>query len=163
METSPCCHGNSVTGHQIATIFCSCHDNTAVVPCTKFCSDHCIKIEMRVKWNFHRIWIAMEKPLVKCIESIPTGFLHITACSQSIFTNTLTMVDYPGHKSSSTAFIFKHVLYLISSHLTPMISIWLAREVSGNEYVAYICTYKYRQISNVSHPFRAIKLLITQM
>ena len=63
METSPCC--NSVVGHQIATNFCTCHDSTAVVPCTKFCSYHCIKIEMRVKRNFHRIWIAMEKPLVK--------------------------------------------------------------------------------------------------
>ena len=59
METSPCC--NSVTGHQIATNFCTCHDSTAVVPCTKFCSDHCIRIEMRVKRNFHRILIAMEK------------------------------------------------------------------------------------------------------
>ena len=64
METSRCC--NSVAGHQIATNFCTCHDSTAVVPCTKFCSDHCIRIEMRVKRNFlHRIWIAMEKPLLK--------------------------------------------------------------------------------------------------
>ena len=63
MEISPCC--NSVTGHQIATNFCTCHDSTAVVPCTKFCSDHYIRIEMRVKRDFHRIWIAMEKLLVK--------------------------------------------------------------------------------------------------
>ena len=63
MEASPCC--NSVVGHQIATMFCTCHDSTAVVPCTKFCSDHCIRIEMKVKRNFHRIWIAMERPLVK--------------------------------------------------------------------------------------------------
>ena len=45
--------------------FCTCHDSTAVVPCTKFCSDHGIRVEVRVKRNFHRIWIAMEKPLVK--------------------------------------------------------------------------------------------------
>ena len=63
METLPCC--NSVRGHQIATNFCTCHDSTAVVPCTKFCSDHCIRIEVRANRNFHRIWIAMEKPLVK--------------------------------------------------------------------------------------------------
>ena len=63
MVNSPCC--NSVAGHQIATNFCTCHDSTAVVPCTKFCSDHCIRIELRVKRNFHRIWIAIEKPLVK--------------------------------------------------------------------------------------------------
>ena len=59
MEISPC--HNSVAGHQIATNFCTCHDSTAVVPCAKFCSDHCIRIEMRA----NRIWIAMEKPLVK--------------------------------------------------------------------------------------------------
>ena len=63
METSPC--HNSVAGHQIATNFCTCHDSTAVVPCTKFCSDHCIRIEVSVKRNFHRIWIVMENPLVK--------------------------------------------------------------------------------------------------
>ena len=60
METSPC--HNSVAGHQIATNFCTCHDSTAVVPCTKFCSDHGNHgVEVRVKRNFHRIWIAMEK------------------------------------------------------------------------------------------------------
>ena len=63
METSPC--HNSVAGHQIAAIFSPCHDSIAVVPCTKFCSDHCIRIEGRVKRNFHRIGIAMEKTLVK--------------------------------------------------------------------------------------------------
>ena len=63
MEISPC--HNSFAGHQIATTFCTCHDCTAVMPCTKFCSDHCIRIEVRVKRNFHRIWIAMEKLSVK--------------------------------------------------------------------------------------------------
>ena len=82
METSPC--HNSVAGHQIATNFCTCHDSTAVVPCTKFCSDHYIRIEVRVKRNFHRIWIAIEKPLVKralfrfkiCQNTIPLHWRH---------------------------------------------------------------------------------------
>ena len=30
-----------------------------------FCSDHGNGVDVRVKRNFHRIWIAMEKPLVK--------------------------------------------------------------------------------------------------
>ena len=47
MEISPCC--NSVDGHQIATNFCTCHDSKAVVPCTQFCSDHCIRIDARAK------------------------------------------------------------------------------------------------------------------
>ena len=58
MENSLCC--NSMAGHQIATNFC-----TAVVSCTKFCSDHYVKMEVRVKWTFHQIQIAMEKNLVK--------------------------------------------------------------------------------------------------
>ena len=45
-ETSP-----SMTGHRIATYFCPCHDSTAVVPCTKFSNDHCVRIEVRVKRN----------------------------------------------------------------------------------------------------------------
>ena len=57
MENSPCC--NSTAVHQIATMFCTCHDRTAVVPCTKFCSNHYIKIEARVKRNFHRSWIVL--------------------------------------------------------------------------------------------------------
>ena len=63
MENSPYC--NSIADHQIATNFCTRHDSTDVVPCTKFCSDHCIRIDMKVKRNIHRISIAMEKLLVK--------------------------------------------------------------------------------------------------
>ena len=63
IETLPCC--NSVACHQIATNFCTCNNSTAVVPCTNFFSDHCIRIEVRGKPNFHRIWVAMEKTLVK--------------------------------------------------------------------------------------------------
>ena len=47
VKTSPC--HSSVAAHQIAKIFCTCHDSTAVVPFTKFCCDRCIKIEVRVK------------------------------------------------------------------------------------------------------------------
>ena len=47
IEASSCC--NFVAGHQIATQICACHDSTAVVPCTNACSDHPIRIEVRVK------------------------------------------------------------------------------------------------------------------
>ena len=33
--------------------FCSYHDSTAIMLCTKSCSDHCVRI--KVKWNSHRI------------------------------------------------------------------------------------------------------------
>ena len=47
MENSPCY--NSAAGNQIATNICPCHDSTAVVLFPKFCSDHCIRMEVRVK------------------------------------------------------------------------------------------------------------------
>ena len=51
--------------YHIATKFCTCHDSTAVVPCAKFHSDHFMTSWMRAVWNFHRIWITMEKSFVK--------------------------------------------------------------------------------------------------
>ena len=69
METSPCCNSN--TGLQITTRFCTCYDSTAVVTCAKYCSDRFVSITVKAKWNSHRIWIAMEKPLV------PTNDWHI--------------------------------------------------------------------------------------
>ena len=56
---------NSITDDYIAAKFGTCHDSPAVVPCAKYCSDHFISIWMRAKWNFHHIWIVMEKLLVK--------------------------------------------------------------------------------------------------
>ena len=56
---------NSITDVHIATKFGTSHDSPAVVPCAKYCSDHCISIWMGAKWNFHHIWIVMEKLLVK--------------------------------------------------------------------------------------------------
>ena len=63
IETSSCC--NSFAGHQIAIKICTCYHSSAVVLCTNFCRDHPIRIQVRVKQNFHRIWIAMKKQLVK--------------------------------------------------------------------------------------------------
>ena len=56
---------NSITDDHVATKFGTCHDSPAVVPCAKYCSDHLISFWMRAKWNFHHIWIVMEKLLVK--------------------------------------------------------------------------------------------------
>ena len=36
-----------------------------VVPCAKFHCDHFATTNMRAEWNFHRIWVTMEKPFVK--------------------------------------------------------------------------------------------------
>ena len=65
MEISHCFDWNS--GHRIATNCCTCHKNTAVVPCANFRSDRLVRIDVRVKQNSHRIWNAMEKPWVKWV------------------------------------------------------------------------------------------------
>ena len=100
MENSP--QRNSVAGHPIATIFCTCHDSTAVVPCTKFCSDRCVRIVVTVKRNFHRIWITMEKPLVKrgpgitqggdCSSVIKKWFL-LNVATRSLFRTCLNLLE----------------------------------------------------------------------
>ena len=47
METSPCCH--SIAGHQIAANFYTCHDNTAIMPCTNFLA--ITVLESRWEWK----------------------------------------------------------------------------------------------------------------
>ena len=61
MEISSCC--NPVAGHQITTKSCTCHDSTAAVPCTKFCSDHVLESMWEGK-KIHRSWIRMAELLV---------------------------------------------------------------------------------------------------
>ena len=63
MEISFCSHPN--TNKVIATIFGTWHDSWAVVACAKFCCDMVISNWIRAKWNVHRIWIVMEKSLMK--------------------------------------------------------------------------------------------------
>ena len=108
METSPC--HNSVARHQIATNFCTCHDSTAVVPCTKFCSDHCIRIEVSVKRNFHRIWIAMEKPLVK-------------RAPEQLFTRLPTACLWGWHMGRPVIWEFCELIVWSISYLSPFYAV----------------------------------------
>ena len=65
MEISFCSHPN--INRVIATTFGTWHDSWTVVACAKFCRDMIISNWIRAKWNFHRIWIVMEKSLVKWV------------------------------------------------------------------------------------------------
>ena len=65
MEISFCSHPS--TNIVIATKFCTWHDSWAVVTCAKFCCDMINCNWIRAKWIFHRIWIVMEKVLVKWV------------------------------------------------------------------------------------------------
>ena len=57
---------NYVNGNHITSNLSTWHDSLAVVPCAKFWSDYFIGIWKKHLWNFHRIWITLEKSLVKC-------------------------------------------------------------------------------------------------
>ena len=54
---------DTIVGYHMATKFRS----TVVVPCAKFFSDHFTITWMTAEWNFHRIWITMEKPSWYCL------------------------------------------------------------------------------------------------
>ena len=76
MEISFCSHPN--TNKDITTIFGTWHDSWAVVACGKFCCNMVISNWITAKWNFHRIWIVMEKSLVKWARTtVSVDFTHI--------------------------------------------------------------------------------------
>ena len=56
------CWCNSiVTPHHYKVFFMPWQHSTAVMPWDEFYSDHFNITWMRLEWNFHRIWIIMEK------------------------------------------------------------------------------------------------------
>ena len=66
---------NSIVRYNHAKKF-TCHDSTAIEPCAHFRRDHVTWIRMRAEWNYHRIWIMIEKSFVKWTDSIAL-FLYI--------------------------------------------------------------------------------------
>ena len=78
MEISFCSHPN--TNKVIATIFGTWHDSWAVVACAKFCCDVIISNWIRAKWNFHHIWIVMEKSLVKWVPEPMSSGGNASSC-----------------------------------------------------------------------------------
>ena len=82
MENMHCC--KSMTDHQIATNFCTCHDSIAVMSCAKFRGNHFVRNGRTAKQNFHKIWIAMEKLQVKWSSEIPclaASLLGVIPCN----------------------------------------------------------------------------------
>ena len=98
---------NSITGDHIATKFGTCHDSLAVVPCAKYCSDHFIIIWIRAQWNFHHIWIVMEKLLVKWA---PAWHILISGQNSTNIMSTLLSgePDYFGRNKISSGGDLSH-------------------------------------------------------
>ena len=95
MEISFCSHPS--TNKVIATKFGTWHDSWAVVACAKFCCDMINCNWIRAKWIFHRIWIVMEKLLVKWVPDVFIGGTKCTKGRQAeektdIFTRTFKVV-----------------------------------------------------------------------
>ena len=110
MEISPCC--NSFDGHKITINFCTCHDSTAVAPRTKFCSNHCIRIKVSVKRNFHQIWLAMENTFVK---RGPGGIAMWDTHPKSL---SLVHVKDPYHKSQNASVAYPTMHYFVTEMCT---------------------------------------------
>ena len=91
MEISICSHPNN--NIVIATIFGTWHDSWAVVACAKFCCDMITSNWITAKWNFHRIWIVMEKSLVKWVPN-PHVSHFVVFCCVLLWFGTHILQDY---------------------------------------------------------------------
>ena len=70
----------------IAAKFCTWHDSCAVVACAKICCDLMASNRVIAKRNFHRIWIAGKKPLLKRApvhDTVSSNFGFILHCQDS--------------------------------------------------------------------------------
>ena len=66
--------------HEITTKFCTCHDNTVVVTCKKFCGkvknlEESDVLELYENKMLYKIWIWIEYISVKCFY-VPGAWLH---------------------------------------------------------------------------------------
>ena len=134
---------NSITDVHIATKFGTCHDSPAVVPCAKYCSDHFISIWMGAKWNFHHIWIVMEKLLVKWAP-VP-GIRVLAIC----ITTTIMRTNDPGASASDSQrlhyvnrqlmpYIYIYIYHYVNRQLMPYIYMAWADGWHNDIYIVYI-------------------------
>ena len=85
MEIPFCSHPN--TNEVVATQFGTWHDSWAVVAFAKFCSNMITSNWIRTKWNFHWIWIVMEKLLVKLVPDAYMRHSDSTFETDRVFSN----------------------------------------------------------------------------
>ena len=125
MEISFCSHPN--TNKVIATIFGTWHDSWAVVACAKFCCDMITSNWIRAKWNFHRIWIVMEKSLVKWV-------LVVLCCDVVTLSIPVDLCDLPK-KNPGPLFTKKTPSYgYRDPHYKPKV-VWRPSQLyNGNPY-----------------------------
>ena len=108
----------------IAAKFCTWHDSCAVVACAKICCDLMASNRVMARRNFHRIWIAGKKPLLKrapgvryhhCVPSSwHNGRDHseygLSLWETTLYCNVIShwLRQYPKHKHHYTDYKVRH-------------------------------------------------------
>ena len=163
METSPCC--NSIAGPQIVIHLYPCHGSTVVVPCTKFCSDHFVRIErewnkiaieFELQWK-NRYWNgAQAQSFAFVLVTILACFISIRWTSHMYYTPGLLTIVRSGHHVSG---VLNTGCELRCSIINPAISTKVlpdrgvgpnCRDIISCRYITYSAWNKCMFWTNVS-------------
>ena len=95
------------------------HDSCAIVACTKFCC-HMITNNLSTdKWNFHRIWIVIEKQLVKWVPDVinnsKTNIMNYTLIPKEDLVNWIR-VERSSYASDYCTWVI-HAVYIKSNYI----------------------------------------------
>ena len=126
----------SINDDHITTKCGTCHDSPAVVPCAQFCSDNFISNPMRAKWNFHHIWIVMEKLLVKWSPGP-----HFDLYSMSVY--YILIIIHTLQKNSTSIFAKILILQNKSISLCPT-KYWMSCKIDAHSFLLMVC-------ANINH------------
>ena len=122
--------------------FCS-HPNIkkvgwAVVACAKFCRDIIISNWIRAKWNLHRIWIVMEKSLVKWVSvAVALQHLQLFGCS----TPPVLLNGSKQYFSSLLHHLPDWWLVTVTSKLLNDWAVHVMHDIDLMDWWPYCCTY----------------------
>ena len=144
MEISFCSHPN--TNKVIATIFGTWHDSWAVVACAKFCCDMVISNWIRAKWNFHRIWIVMEKSLVKWVPA-QQCVMH---AHQSCIEGQLTLAK---QSENINIFLNRLPLFILRSKRSRKKVDYNNTDWAEMKVLAYVRSYSLLTMMQIKHKF----------
>ena len=118
-------------------------DSTAVMSSAKFGSDHAVRIKVRAKWNFHRIWIVVEKPAVKWTPGDQI-YMHQKQASAILSDNTVLPIQHNTIIENSDWPSIPHRLLSMKIHCSLNI-------VIGNSLDVIICDSTTTLLKKYTH------------
>ena len=116
-------------------------NSTAVMSSAKFGSEHAVRIKVRAKWNFYRIWIVVVKPAVKWTPGYQI-YMHQKQASAILSDNTVLPIQHNT--------IIENKLWLTIN--SPQIII------NGNSQQPSCC---YKKCSRCDHMCQVTKMLLS--